>query len=76
MCTIPDADVLIRRVRDLPGDETLFGNKFYHVNFKPESKVGSRRPVLPVGSRLSLCCGRRGVCVHVLRAVRGVGFRM
>ena len=37
--TIPDADVLVRRLRDLPGEGCAFGNDVYRVTFTPESKA-------------------------------------
>lgn len=36
--TIPDANVIIRRLRNLPDDVYEFGNDIYKVKFTPESK--------------------------------------
>lgn len=36
--TIPDAAVLVRRLRDLPPDETAWGNSIYSVEFTKASK--------------------------------------
>ena len=35
--TIPDANVLIRRMRDLPPGENTFGNRLYHITVPDES---------------------------------------
>ncbi len=35
--TIPDANVLIRRMRDLPPGENTFGNSLYHITVPDES---------------------------------------
>ena len=40
IATIPDANMLVRRLRDLPGEGDLeFGNSLFRIKFYPESKA-------------------------------------
>ena len=39
LITVPDANVLIRRLRDLPEGQLEFGNSLYTVQFYEESKA-------------------------------------
>lgn len=36
--TIPDSDVIVRRIRDLPDGELSFGNSLFQCEFEPESR--------------------------------------
>ena len=41
VCTIPDADMLVRRARNLPPGQRAFGNKHFKVEFDEASMVCS-----------------------------------